>query len=228
MPDQPEKNAEENVIPQPYRYFIINKPANMVSQFVSPDDVGLLRDLAYDFPEGTHAIGRLDNKSEGLLILTTNKKVTALLFQGEIPHKRTYWVNVAHHVSPQTLELLRNGIKIEVKGGVKYLTAPCEVEIIPRPEILLKMKNEERENVPNTWLQISLTEGKFHQIRKMVRTAGHRCKRLIRVSIEDLQLDGLEPGGVREIEEETFFRLLKISNWRSAVSSSDLAHTPPV
>ncbi|GGC13640.1 pseudouridine synthase [Dyadobacter sediminis] len=224
MPDQPEKN----IIPQPYRYFIINKPANMVSQFVSPDDVGLLGDLAFDFPEGTHAIGRLDSNSEGLLILTTNKKVTNLLFLGEIPHKRTYWVNVAHAVSPETLERLRNGIHIEIKGGVQYLTAPCEVAIIQRPGMLSKLRNEERENVPNTWLQISLTEGKYHQVRKMVRTAGHRCRRLVRVSIEDLQLDGLEPGGVREIEEDTFFRLLKISNWKSAIFSGDLAHTPPV
>lgn len=222
-----EQNGE-NRIPQPYRYFVINKPANMVSQFVSPDAVGLLGDLSFDFPEGTHAIGRLDSNSEGLLILTTNKRVTALLFQGEIPHKRTYWVHVAHVVSAETLALLRSGIEIEVKGGIKYRTAPCEVEIIQRPEVLSKLKSEERENVPNTWLEISLTEGKYHQVRKMVRTAGHRCKRLVRVSIEDLQLDNLEPGGVREIEEETFFRLLKISNWRSAVSSSDLAVTPPV
>ena len=56
------------------RYFIINKPYKMVSQFVSPDNVGLLKDIKYNFPEGIHAIGRLDNHSEGLLILTTNKK----------------------------------------------------------------------------------------------------------------------------------------------------------
>ena len=222
-----EQNGE-NRISQTYRYFIINKPANMVSQFVSPDNVGLLGDLAYDFPEGTHAIGRLDSNSEGLLILTTNKRVTALLFQGEIPHKRTYWVHVAHEVSAETLALLRNGIEIEVKGGIKYRTVPCEVEIIQRPKTLSKLTSEERENVPNTWLEIALTEGKYHQVRKMVRTAGHRCKRLVRVSIEDLHLKDLEPGGVREIEEEAFFRLLKIRNWRSAVSSSDLALTPPV
>ncbi|KAA6441038.1 rRNA pseudouridine synthase [Dyadobacter flavalbus] len=224
MPDP----SEENTISQPYRYFIINKPAHMVSQFVSPHNVGLLGDLAFDFPEGTHAVGRLDSDSEGLLILTTNKKVTNLLFLGEIPHKRTYWVNVAHEVRPETLERLRNGIHIEVKGGVQYLTAPCEVEIIPRPEMLSKLRNEERENVSNTWLRISLTEGKYHQVRKMVRTAGHRCRRLVRTSIEDLQLDGLEPGGVREIEEDAFFRLLKIRNWKSGVSSGDLALAPPV
>ncbi|CAG5073190.1 Ribosomal large subunit pseudouridine synthase E [Dyadobacter sp. CECT 9623] len=203
-------------MPQPsHRYFIINKPPNMVSQFVSTDEVGLLGDLDFEFPEGTHAIGRLDSHSEGLLILTTNKRVTNLLFMGEVPHKRTYWVNVGHLVSEQTLQLLRNGIGIRVKGGVEYITNPCEVEIIPRPAILTKHKNETYENIPNTWLEMTLTEGKFHQIRKMVRVAGHRCKRLVRVSIEELELGDLPPGGVREIEETEFFRLLKIKNGQS-------------
>jgi 23S rRNA pseudouridine2457 synthase len=211
-----------------FRYFIINKPANMVSQFVSPDEVGLLGDLDYDFPEGTHAIGRLDSHSEGLLILTTNKRVTSLLFQGEVPHKRTYWVNVGYHVSQETLETLRTGIAIRVKGGGDYVTAPCEVDIIERPAILSKIKNEANENVPNTWLSITLTEGKFHQVRKMVRTAGHRCKRLVRASIEDLELGDLAPGSVKELEEVEFFRLLKIDNWNSAISSDRLSLVPPV
>ena len=64
------------------RYFIIYKPVNMVSQFISTHQVKLLGDLNFDFPEGTHAIGRLDQHSEGLLLLTTNKKITKLLFQG--------------------------------------------------------------------------------------------------------------------------------------------------
>jgi 23S rRNA pseudouridine2457 synthase len=195
-----------------HRYFIINKPANMVSQFVSPDDVGLLGDLKYDFPEGTHAVGRLDSHSEGLLILTTNKKVTNLLFQGEVPHKRTYLVHVGHVVSEETLNLLQTGISIRIKGGGQYVTSPCEVEIIPRPDWLKSRLKVERD-VADTWLRITLTEGKYHQVRKMVRTAGHRCKRLLRISIENLELGDLEPGGVREIEENDFFEKLKIANW---------------
>jgi 23S rRNA pseudouridine2457 synthase len=196
-----------------HRYFILNKPANMVSQFVSPDDVGLLGDLKYPFPEGTHAIGRLDSHSEGLLLLTTNKKVTNLLFLGEVPHKRVYLVLVGGIVNSVTLARLRNGISIRVKGGGDYITSPCDVHIIPRPEWLPKGKSEERD-VPRTWLSIALTEGKYHQVRKMVRVAGHRCKRLLRVSIEDLELGDMRPGEVREMEETEFFNKLKIENWK--------------
>src|ERR1035437_1345680 len=102
------------------RYFIINKPYNMVSQFVSPDKVGLLGEIDFEFPEGIHAIGRLDNHSEGLLILTTNKKVTRLLFESKIPHKRTYLVQVKNVVTEQTVQQLRAGISIQVKGGGNY------------------------------------------------------------------------------------------------------------
>lgn len=200
----------------------------MVSQFVSSDDVRLLGALDFDFPEGTHAVGRLDSHSEGLLILTTNKKVTNLLFLGEVPHKRRYWVNVGHIVPVETLDLLRNGIPIRIKGGGYYTTAPCEVEVIDRPSILSGHRNEIRPDVPNTWLSITLTEGKYHQVRKMVREANHRCRRLIRASIEDLELGDLPPGEVREIEEEEFFRLLKIQNWKSVISSDCLGMQPSV
>ena len=191
----------------------------MVSQFISPDQVGLLGDIAFDFPEGTHAIGRLDSHSEGLLILTTNKKVTRLLFQGEVPHSRTYIVHVKNVVSEATAHLLRTGIPILIKGNVHWVTTPCEVEIIEKPEGLVKL-SPERENIPHSWLKITMTEGKYHQVRKMVWAAGHKCKRLIRVSIEDLVLGDLKPGEVQELEEEVFFQKLKINNWKEAASNS--------
>jgi 23S rRNA pseudouridine2457 synthase len=197
-----------------HRYFIINKPRNIVSQFVSPDNVGLLGDLDFTFPEGTHAIGRLDNHSEGLLILTTNKKVTKLLFQGEVPHKRTYLVKVKDVVSEATLQQLKTGVTIKIKGNEDYITTPCDVEIVKDPTFYFQQETGEKEYHPYTWLLITLTEGKFHQVRKMVYVLRHRCKRLIRVSIEDLKLEDLPSGGVKEIAEEDFFTLLRIDNWR--------------
>ena len=193
-----------------HRYFILNKPYKMVSQFISPDKVGLLGDLGHDFPEGIHAIGRLDNHSEGLLILTTNKKVTKLLFESKVPHKRTYLVRVKHKVSTESLEQLRAGVTIHIKGGIDYVTPPCDAEIIENPPNLSIEQQELRDYVPHTWLQITLTEGKFHQVRKMVTAINHRCKRLIRISIEDLELGDLPPGNIREIEEKDFFKQLKI------------------
>jgi len=205
----------------PDRYFIINKPYKMVSQFVSPDKVNLLGDLDFDFPEGTHAIGRLDNNSEGLLLLTTNKRVTKLLFESDTPHKRTYLVQVEKVVSEERLRQLQTGITIRVKGGGYYTTTPCEVEIVEKPKDLPKRGHEFREDLPHSWLLITLTEGKYHQIRKMVSSVYHHCKRLIRVSIEDLELGDLQPGCVREIEEEEFFRKLKIDYKRDSLQSND-------
>lgn len=188
----------------------------MVSQFKSPDDVRLLGKLRFDFPEGTHAIGRLDNQSEGLLLLTTNKKVTKLLFQGEVPHTRKYLVQVKHEVQAPTLHLLRTGVTFPAKGGggEEYTTKPCDVEIVAAPVGLAPLDPSFTREVPHTWLLMTLTEGKFHQVRKMVTTVGHRCKRLIRVAIEDMVLGDLTPGAVKEFEEAEFFQLLHIDNWQ--------------
>jgi 23S rRNA pseudouridine2457 synthase len=207
------------------RYFIIYKPYKMVSQFISPDNVNLLGGLDFNFPEGTHAIGRLDNNSEGLLLLTTNKRVTALLFQSETPHKRTYLVQVEKHLTPERLKELQTGIEIRIKGGGYYKTQPCDVEIVEKPADLPSRGHAFREDLPHTWLSITLTEGKYHQIRKMVSSVYHHCKRLIRVSIEDLELGTMQPGEVMEIEEEEFFRKLKIDNWRENINSGSIETT---
>ncbi|GGH80636.1 23S rRNA pseudouridine2457 synthase [Filimonas zeae] len=197
-----------------HRYFVLNKPYNMVSQFVSSHAVPLLSELDFPFPEGTHAIGRLDGNSEGMLLLTTNKKVTRLLFQGEVPHKRTYLVKVAHAVQPETVELLRKGIPISASDGGWYTTAPCEVDIVPEPADLFHHAFETPDFIPHTWLRISLTEGRYHQVRKMVAAVRHKCKRLIRTEIEDLTLGSLQPGEVQEWDEMLFFERLKIANWQ--------------
>jgi len=195
------------------RYFIINKPFDMVSQFISTHDVRLLGDLNFEFPEGTHAVGRLDNDSEGLLILTTNKKVTRLLFQSEKKHERSYLVLVKNIVSAETLEALRSGVTIRIKGGEDYVSAPCGIEIVPNPTQLYEYASDPREQFPHTWLLITLTEGKFHQVRKMVLAVNHRCLRLIRTSIEKITLTGMQPGEVKELEEERFFELLGIKGY---------------
>ena len=182
----------------------------MVSQFVSTHCVPLLCDIDFEFPEGTHAIGRLDKESEGLLLLTTNKKITRLLFQGKQPHKRKYLIQVGGIIEDSTINKLREGVSIEVRGGQEYITKPTEIIQVSEPQNLFSSGYVLHERVPNSWIEITLTEGKFHQVRKMVKAVRHPCKRLIRVSIEDLTLEDIMPGEVKEVTEEEFFGKLKL------------------
>lgn len=182
----------------------------MVSQFVSPHKVGLLGDLDVDFPEGTHAIGRLDLDSEGLLLLTTDKKVTRLLFLAEKPHLRTYLVMVQNEMTEETLQRLRAGIPIKIKEGELYIAKPVSIERVSDPGKLYPYAADHRNAYPHTWLLITLTEGKFRQVRKMVLAARHRCQRLVRLSISNLQLGDLKPGEVKELDKESFFAMLGI------------------
>ena len=195
-----------------YRYFALYKPFNMVSQFTSTHKVGLLGDLDFDFPNGTHAIGRLDNDSEGLLLLTTDKKVTRLLFLSDTPHKRTYLVQVNNRISAENLHRLRNGVNFKIKNGEPYTTAPCDVQIVEDPAALCRFPQRLTAYEPYTWLLITITEGKYHQVRKMIGAIRHKCKRLIRVSIEDLSLGTLEEGQVLEMAREEFYTKLKLSS----------------
>lgn len=196
----------------PRRYFILNKPYNMVSQFVSSEPMNnLLGGIDFDFPEGIHAIGRLDNLSEGLLILTTDKRVTKLLFMGKTRHKRVYVVRVRGEITKEKVQQLRDGVEIVVKEGALYKTPACEVELLDAPPPCVQAHQlETREYAKHSWLRIGLYEGKFHQVRKMVQAVGHPCRRLIRESIEGLELGDLAPGCVREIGEEEFFGRLGI------------------
>ena len=186
----------------------------MVSQFVSTHDVQLLGSLDFKFPAGIHAVGRLDNHSEGLLLLTTNKKVTRLLFLSETPHTRTYLVQVNNIVSAENLKKLQTGVTIKIKTGIMYTTTPCYVRVVTDPENFYELGERLTAYHPFTWLLITITEGKYHQVRKMIAAIRHKCKRLIRISIEDLELDGLKAGEVRELEEADFFTKLKIQDWR--------------
>lgn len=196
--------------PATHRYFILNKPYGMESQFVSPYPNDLLGKIDFPFPKDTHAIGRLDKNSEGLLLLTTNKKITGLLFETHHAHNRTYLVQVKNEVSPESLQQLSTGVAIRIKGGVEFVTPPCVATIETPPPDLFPSPNPLNERVAFTWLRITINQGKFHQVRKMTATIRHRCLRLIRVAIEDLELGNLPPGVVKEVTEEWFFRKLNL------------------
>ncbi|WP_428664277.1 pseudouridine synthase [Runella sp.] len=208
--------------PASHRYFIVNKPYDMHSQFTGVEGRPMLGDLGYPFPEGTHCIGRLDHNSEGLLILTTNKKITRLLFKSEKPHRRRYLLQVYRELKAETLKQLEEGVVIRVKDNGIYKTAPCQVTIVEKPANLFQSGWEYPDNIPQTWLLMTLTEGKFRQIRKMMTVVKHRCLRLIRLSIENLSLENLQPGEVREIPEGEFFeRIFENQMNEKGISDSD-------
>ncbi len=190
------------------RYFLLNKPYNMVSQFVSSHSVPLLGEIDFDFPEGTHAIGRLDGTSEGLLILTTDKTVTRKLFLAADAHTRSYLVMVQHKMTEESFLQLQAGINIPINDTEFYLAKPYAVKIITKPTSLYKYATDPREIYPHTWLLITLTEGKFRQVRKMVMAVKHRCLRLIRLNISNILLDDIAPGTVKELDEKIFYSLL--------------------
>ena len=105
---------------------------------------------------------------------------------------------------------LRTGVSIPVAEDTDYVTKPCEVEQVEEPAGLFSNGKELHERVPRSWLTISLTEGKYHQVRKMVQAVGHPCKRLIRLSIEEIELEDMQPGEIRELNHEEFYRRLRL------------------
>jgi len=182
----------------------------MVSQFVSTDKVELLGNLDFKFPTGTHALGRLDKDSEGLLLLTTDKRATRLLFSDAAPHYRTYLVMVQNEVTPAAFEQLQSGFEIKIKNAEYYFAKPVAVKRVINPAIYYSYTMDNRQAYSHTWLLITLNEGKFRQIRKMVLKVRHRCLRLIRLSISDIHLGNLKPGEVKELPEKEFYKLLGI------------------
>jgi 23S rRNA pseudouridine2457 synthase len=186
-----------------HRHFIIHKPWGMISQFVNPAKrkKALLGDL-HNFPEGTMAIGRLDVPSEGLLLLTTDGKVSAEIRSSK--YEKEYYVQVDGLITEGALEQLRSGVGIGVKGE-KYTTKPGKAFIIEDPKFPQRsQKIRDDRHGPTSWISIIIKEGKFRQVRKMTAAVGLPTLRLIRVRIGDLELGDLEVSVVKEVNKLVF------------------------
>jgi 23S rRNA pseudouridine2457 synthase len=184
-----------------HRHFVIHKPFGYVSQFVHNENKRknkkLLGEL-HEFPEGTMAIGRLDKDSEGLLLLTTDGKVSEKVRSKKI--EKEYYIQIDGEITDTAMEELKTGVKISLNGK-KYLTLPCNVkrlEPIPTFEQRTKKIRDERHGV-TSWISIILTEGKFRQVRKMSAAVGYPTLRLIRVRIGDILLNKMKSGEVVEV-----------------------------
>ena len=170
----------------------------MISQFVNPAKrkKSLLGDL-YDFPQGTMAIGRLDVPSEGLLLLTTDGKVSAKIRSNK--YEKEYYVQVDGMITTEAIERLKTGVEIGFNGK-KYLTKPGTAFCIEDPKFPLRsMKIRDKRHGPTSWVAIVITEGKFRQVRKMTAAVGLPTLRLIRVRIGDIKLHTLKVGEVKEV-----------------------------
>lgn len=170
------------------------KPYGVLTRFTDADGRPTLAD--YVAVDGVYAAGRLDLDSEGLLILTDDGRINARLTEPRYAHPRTYWAQVERVPDEAALELLRRGVRL--KDG---LTRPAAARLLdgepqvngqplpPRPAPI-----RERRNIPTAWIELTLTEGRNRQVRRMTAAAGFPTLRLVRWAIGGLTLDGLTPG----------------------------------
>ncbi len=183
--------------------YAIYKPFGMHSRFTRehPDHV-TLADLDFNFPKDVYPVGRLDKDSEGLLILTNDKKLNAKLLEPSRKKWKNYWVQVEGAPAEKDIQCLRDGVEIRIKGKA-HKTAPAKVSIFKEaPEVPERTPPVRfRKTVPDTWLSISITEGKNRQVRRMCAKAGFPVLRLIRVRLAEYDLFelGLGPGEVKRL-----------------------------
>lgn len=184
-----------------HHHFLLYKPFGYLSQFIYnlKRNKKLLGEL-HDFPEGTMAIGRLDEDSEGLIILTTDGMMSEIVRSKKV--EKEYYAQVDGDITEEAVKQLQNGVEIGFKGK-KYITLPCKafkINNIPDlPERGKKIRDER--HGPTSWVSITVTEGKFRQVRKMTSAVGFPTLRLVRVRIGNIQLGNLQPGEAIEISE---------------------------
>lgn len=191
-------------------YFIVHKPYQVLSQFSSEDGKRTLKKF-FDVPSNVYPVGRLDYDSEGLLLLTDDKKLNKLLLDPTQKHEREYWVQVEGIMSEAAINELQQGVFIQ-SNGKKYLTKKSVVKkFSSSPEVIERTPPIRfRKNIPDSWISIVLTEGKNRQVRKMTARIGYPTLRLIRYRIENITLAELKPGEMRKVSQEEMYNLLKI------------------
>lgn len=183
-------------------HFKIYKPFGMLSQMSSNDPKEMrnkvfLSDL-YDFPKGIMPVGRLDEKSEGLLLMTTDGKLSDTINRSGI--EKEYWVQLDGLINTNAIGKLSEGVEIGVKGR-RYMTRPCKANLLGSVPQIAEADPKLRiaRHRPTSWISICITEGKFRQVRKMTAAVGFPTQRLIRVRIGSIHLHDLAPGEVEEL-----------------------------
>jgi 23S rRNA pseudouridine2457 synthase len=187
--------------PSTHRHFIAHKPYGYLSQFRSQASKEQKKNFLgslHDFPEGTMPIGRLDEASEGLLLLTTDGKVSERIRRKDV--EKEYYAQVDGLITDEAVQQLQQGVEIGVDGE-KYLTLPCAAFRLETPPDFAPRTRKIRDerHGPTSWVSITVTEGKNRQVRKMTAAVGFATLRLVRVRIAGLVLGSLPPGQVQEV-----------------------------
>ena len=184
-----------------HQHFLIHKPYGYLSQFIYQlkRKKKLLGEL-YEFPEGTMAIGRLDEDSEGLLLLTTDGMMSEIVRGKKV--EKEYYVQVDGIINQEAIEQLKSGVEIGFNGK-KYTTKKCQASILKSiPELGDRGKKiRDERHGPTSWLSITINEGKFRQVRKMTSAVGFPTLRLVRIRVGNILLNDLKAGEVMEVKE---------------------------
>ena len=182
------------------RHFVLHKPFGYLSQFVADLKKKKLLGELHNFPAGTMAIGRLDEPSEGLLLLTTDGKTSEHVRSNKV--EKEYYAQVDGLITPEAVAQLQQGVEIGIRD-VKYQTTPCLARPLePAPDFAPRVRKiRDDRHGPTSWVSITLTEGKFRQIRKMTAAVGFPTLRLVRVRIGGLELGTMAAGEVREVTD---------------------------
>lgn len=191
-----------------HHYYLFYKPFQVLCTFTSSEGKSCLANYL-QVDKDVYPIGRLDYDSEGLLLLTNDRSLNHRLLDPSFQHHRTYWVQVEGSITDKAIQQLKAGVAIRVDGNL-YTTLPAQAQKIPVPDSLPERNPpiRFRKNVPTTWISLSLTEGKNRQVRKMTAAVGFPTLRLVRFSIEKIELDNLLPGQVLEVSRNTFLQKL--------------------
>lgn len=189
------RNKTEKPFKGPRKIVLFNKPFGVLTQFTDDDNRQTLADF---IPiKEVYAAGRLDKDSEGLLVLTNDGKLQHQLANPTKKTSKTYWVQVEGIPDGIALQKLCDGV--ELKDG---LTRPAKAKIIEEPKVWPRTPPiRERKNIPTTWLELTITEGKNRQIRRMTSAVGFPTLRLIRYRVGNWTLDGISSGQYKPLEE---------------------------
>ncbi|MBS9716135.1 pseudouridine synthase [Pseudohalocynthiibacter aestuariivivens] len=179
------------------KIILFNKPFGVLSQFTDAGTVGSARRTLSEFIDvpGVYAAGRLDKDSEGLLVLTDDGRLQHKISDPKHKTSKTYWVQVESEPGDEKLDELRKGVLL--KDG---RTLPAEVNRIIEPPNLWRRNPavRYRKTVRDSWLEITISEGKNRQVRRMTAAIGFPTLRLIRYRVGEWTLDGIELGKWRE------------------------------